>query len=60
MRSSRKNFAEVIVDFLEPFQEKFASIADGEIMNILEEGKEKAGKMAREKMEIVKEKIGLL
>lgn len=56
----KADLAEIIVSFLEPFQEKFNSIADGEVMNILEEGKEKAGKLAKAKMEMVKEKIGLL
>ncbi len=56
----KKDLAEIVVDFLKNFQEKFNNIDDGEVLKILEEGREKAGKIAKEKMEIVREKIGLL
>ncbi len=56
----KKDLAEVVVGSLEPFREKYNDIDDREILKILEEGKEKAGKLAREKMETVREKIGLI
>ena len=56
----KKDLAEVVVDFLAGFQEKYEGIDDREVLNILEEGKEKAGKIAREKMATVREKLGLL
>lgn len=56
----KKDLAEVIIGFLEPFQEKYNKIDDREVLNILEQGKAKAGKMAKEKMETAREKIGLL
>ena len=56
----KKDLAEVVVGFLEPFQEKYNNIEDREVLRILEEGREKAKKMAEEKMEKIREKIGLL
>ncbi|MDD5489381.1 MAG: tryptophan--tRNA ligase [Candidatus Moranbacteria bacterium] len=56
----KKDLAEVVVGFLEPFQEKYNEIEDREVLRILEEGKSKAKKMAGEKMEKVREKVGLL
>jgi len=55
----KKDLAEVVVGFLEPFQEKYNEIDDREVLRILEEGATKASKLAKEKMEEVKEKIGL-
>jgi tryptophanyl-tRNA synthetase len=56
----KADLAEVIVDFLKNFQEKYAAIDDKDVLNILEEGKEKAKKMAEKKMNEVREKVGLL
>jgi len=56
----KNDLAEIIISFLEPFQEKFNEIDDDEVLRILESGKEKAKKMAEEKMTEVKEKVGLL
>lgn len=56
----KKDLAEVVVGFLEPFQEKYKEIDDREVLRILEEGKEKAKKMAGEKMEEVRERVGLI
>jgi tryptophanyl-tRNA synthetase len=56
----KKDLAEIVVDFLKGFQEKYNDIDDREVLNILEGGKEKAGKLARAKMEDVRQKIGLL
>ena len=56
----KKDLAEVIVGFLEPFQEKYNDIEDREVLRILEEGQAKAKKIAEEKIEEVREKVGLL
>jgi tryptophanyl-tRNA synthetase len=56
----KKDLAEIIVDFLEDFQNKYDEIDDREVLRILEEGKFKAKKLAEEKMQEVKEKVGLL
>jgi len=56
----KADLAEVIVDFLSGFQEKYDAIDNNEVLKILEAGKEKAKKMAEKKMAEVKEKVGLL
>jgi tryptophanyl-tRNA synthetase len=56
----KADLAEVIVDFLSGFQEKYNKIDDKDVLNILEEGKEKAKKMAEKKMNEVREKVGFL
>ncbi len=54
------DLAEVIVRFLQPFQEKYKGISDKDVSNILSEGAEKAQKIASKKMEEVREKMGLI
>jgi tryptophanyl-tRNA synthetase len=56
----KADLAEVIVDFLKDFQENYKEIDDKDVLNILEEGKEKAKKLAEKKMMEVRGKIGLL
>jgi tryptophanyl-tRNA synthetase len=56
----KADLAEVVVDFLKIFQEKYAAIDDKDVLNLLEEGKEKAKKMAEKKMNEVREKVGFL
>jgi tryptophanyl-tRNA synthetase len=56
----KADLAEVIVDFLKNFQEKYASIDDKDVLNMLDEGKEKAKALAEKKMSEVREKVGLL
>jgi len=56
----KKDLSEVIVEFLKDFQEKYKEIDDNEVLKILEEGNEKAKKLAEKKMEEVKEKMGLV
>ncbi len=55
----KKDLAEVVVKFLEDFQEKYNSISDKEAFRILEEGKEKAEAIANKKLKEVKELIGI-
>lgn len=56
----KKDLAEIIIGFLEPFQEKYSSIDNREVLKILEEGRKKAKKLAEKKMNEVREKIGLV
>lgn len=51
--------AEVVVEFLQPFQERFHSINDEELDRILEQGRERASNVARATMEEVKTRLGL-
>ncbi|MDI6778435.1 MAG: tryptophan--tRNA ligase [Patescibacteria group bacterium] len=55
----KKDLAEIVVGFLEPFQKRYNSIDDQDVLQTLEDGKEKAKKMAGEKMGAVREKMGL-
>jgi tryptophanyl-tRNA synthetase len=56
----KTDLAEIIIDFLKDFQEKYENIDDREVLNILEEGRARAKKIAEVKMKEVKEKVGLL
>ncbi|GBE16513.1 tryptophan--tRNA ligase [bacterium BMS3Abin15] len=56
----KNDLAEVIIKFLEPFQEKFNSLSDDEVLGILKKGAEKVRPMAEAKMKEVKEKMGLI
>ncbi len=56
----KMGLAEVITDFLTPFQERFHAISDEKVFHILESGAMKAQSQAREKMKQIREKIGLL
>jgi len=56
----KSGLAEVIVDFLKPFQEKYNSLDDKEVLNILEQGAQKAQKIAGQTMTEVKKKVGLV
>lgn len=56
----KADLAEVVVDFLVPFQERLASISDDEAMTILRAGAEKAHAIAEAKMVEVKKKVGFV
>jgi tryptophanyl-tRNA synthetase len=56
----KADLAEVVVDFLADFQEKYNAIDDNEVLKILETGREKAKALAEKKMSEVKERVGLL
>lgn len=56
----KADLAEVIVDFLTPFQKRFAKISDEEVRTILERGAKKAKEQAEKKMKEVRERVGLL
>jgi tryptophanyl-tRNA synthetase len=55
----KKDLAEVVVKFLTNFQNKYNNISDQEVAKILEEGQKKVEKMANEKMEKVRQAIGV-
>lgn len=56
----KNDLAEVIIDFLIPFQERLARISDEEVLTLLHTGAEKARKLAEMKMKQVREKVGFL
>ena len=55
----KKDLADIVADFLVDFQKKFNKISDKEVKKILEDGADKARKIAAKKMEEVKQKIGI-
>lgn len=55
----KKDLAEVVVKFLEDFQEKYNKISDKEVLKILADGKIKAEAIAQKKLEEVKKLIGV-
>jgi len=55
----KKDLADVVVKFLENFQNKYNSISDDDVVKILEEGKEKMIRISEAKMEKVRKLIGV-
>jgi len=55
----KKDLAEVVVKFLENFQDKYQKISDQEVEQILADGGRKAEKIAKEKLERVRKLIGV-
>jgi tryptophanyl-tRNA synthetase len=51
--------ADVVVEFLQPFQERVRSISDEELDRILETGRERVSSIAKATMEEVKARMGL-
>lgn len=56
----KTDLAEVVVNFLTPFQARLAAISDDAVLEILKTGAEKVKPMAREKMRQVFDKVGLI
>lgn len=56
----KAELAEVIIGFLEPFQEKFNKLSDEEVVEILREGGKRVQKIAKDKMDRVKARIGFV
>lgn len=56
----KNGLADVVVNFLKPFQEKYNSLDDKEVLSILEEGAQKVRPLAKKKLEEVKKKIGFV
>jgi tryptophanyl-tRNA synthetase len=55
----KKDLAEIVAKFLEDFQKKYNNISDNDVKKVLEDGRQKAEKMANEKMEKVRKLIGV-
>ncbi len=56
----KTDLAEVVVNFLVPFQERLAALSDEEVMRVLRAGAEKANALAKQKIQAVYEKVGLV
>ncbi len=56
----KADLAEVIIDFLGPFQEKYNGLKDDYVKKVLADGATKAREMAIQKMKEVKEAMGLI
>lgn len=56
----KKDLAEVIINFLKPFQERMGKINDEDVLKILEDGRKKASKLAKRMMNMVKERVGFV
>jgi len=56
----KDGLAEVVVDFLKPFQEKFNGLSDEHVLKVLSEGAAKARQIASQTMEEVKKSVGLI
>ncbi len=55
----KKGLAEVVAIFLKNFQDKYYSISDEEVLDILEDGRKKATEIANTKLEKVRRSIGV-
>ena len=55
----KKGLADVVGDFLQSFQDKYYAISDGEVLDILEDGREKAAKIANETLEKARRAVGV-
>lgn len=56
----KADLAEVVVNFLVPFQERLAAISDDEVLVVLRAGAEKARAIAEKKVAAVYEKVGFV
>lgn len=56
----KENLADVIINFLEPFQDRMESISDDDIAHVLTTGSDRARKIAKVKMRDVKKKVGFV
>jgi len=56
----KNDLAEVVVNFLTPFQERLKNISDEEALAVLKEGAKKARILAEAKMKTVRERVGFL
>lgn len=56
----KNDLAEVIVNFLTPFQTRYRAISDEEVLHILAEGREKVKPLAVAKLKEVYERVGLI
>lgn len=55
----KKGLAEVVAKFLQTFQDKYYAISDGEVLDILSNGKDKASKIAGDTLEKARRAVGV-
>lgn len=55
----KKGLAEVVAKFLKEFQDKYYALSDGQVLDILEEGRKSADKIASETLEKVRRAVGV-
>jgi tryptophanyl-tRNA synthetase len=55
----KKGLAEVVAKFLKEFQDKYYALSDGQVLDILEEGRKNADKIASETLEKVRRAVGV-
>lgn len=56
----KAGLAEVIIEFLKPFQARMAELSDEKVLKILKAGADKVRPLAQKKLEEVKQKIGFI
>jgi tryptophanyl-tRNA synthetase len=56
----KNDLAEVIIAFLQPFQERYAALSEEKVLEILKAGAEKVRPLAQAKLSEVKKKIGFI
>jgi tryptophanyl-tRNA synthetase len=56
----KKDLAEVIVNFLTPFQKRISELTDEKVLQILREGAAKVRPLAKNKLDEIKKKIGFI
>ena len=55
----KKDLAEVAAKFLEDFQKKYNNISDSDVKKVLEDGQQRAEKIAQKKLEEIRKLIGV-
>jgi tryptophanyl-tRNA synthetase len=56
----KKDLAEIIIAFLEPFQERLAELSDEKVLEILHQGAAKVRPLAKAKLDEVKKRVGFV
>ncbi len=56
----KNDLAEVVVEFLKPFQEKYSALDDGEVLKILRDGAKKIQPIAAQTVSEVKKAMGII
>ena len=55
----KKGLADVVGDFLQSFQDKYYAISDGQVLDILEDGRVKAAKIANATLDKARQAVGV-
>ncbi|HEX8974842.1 MAG TPA: tryptophan--tRNA ligase [Patescibacteria group bacterium] len=56
----KTDLAEVIIAYLEPFQQRYNALTDKEVLEILKEGAERVRPLAKKKLDEVKKAVGFM